>query len=146
MQRSLPPKADWSRLIPHAGTMCLLDEIVAWDDTSIHMRSGSHRRPDHPLLSDGHLRALHLCEYGAQAMAVHGGLVAQAAGACAAPGFLVSLRDVELRVERFDGLAGDLDVHAERLLGGEGSWQYAFRAEHDGVVLASGRAAVIAAG
>jgi predicted hotdog family 3-hydroxylacyl-ACP dehydratase len=88
---------------------------------------------------------VHLCEYGAQAMAVHGGLVARAAGGRAEPGFLVSLRAVELAVGRVDDLPGAIDVHAERLLGGEGSWQYAFRIEHAGVPIASGRAAVIAA-
>ncbi len=145
MQNHPLEKSDWSALIPHQGAMCLLDTVIAWDETSIHARTASHRRADHPLRSDGLLRALHLCEYGAQAMAVHGGLIARAAGAKAAPGFLVSLRAVELHVARIDDLAGALDVHAERLLGGEGSWQYAFRVEHAGTLLASGRAAVMVA-
>ncbi|MBA8885078.1 phosphotransferase [Dokdonella fugitiva] len=144
MQVSDPSASGWRRLIPHAGTMCLLEEIVAWDAASIHMRTSTHRGAGHPLRSDGRLRALHLCEYGAQAMAVHGGLVASARGAAAAPGYLVSLRGVDLSVERIDDLAGVLDVRAECLLGDGGSWQYAFRVEHDGVVLAQGRAAVIA--
>lgn len=139
------PSAEWRSLIPHAGVMCLLDEVLAWDEASIHMVTRSHRRIDNPLRSDGRLRALHLCEYGAQAMAVHGGLLARAAGGVAAPGYLVSLRGVELGVERIDDLEQVLDVHAERLLGGDGSWQYAFRVEHVGNLLASGRAAVIAA-
>ncbi|WP_291184886.1 phosphotransferase [Dokdonella sp.] len=125
--------------------MCLLDEVVGWDAAGVHARTDSHRRADHPLRSDDRLRALHLCEYGAQAMAVHGGLVARAAGGAAKPGYLVSLREVELHVARIDDLAGTLDVHAERLLGGEGSWQYAFRVEHRGALLASGRAAVMQA-
>lgn len=140
-----PPRSDWSVLIPHQGAMCLLDEVVAWNADAIHARSGSHRDTANPLRSDNRLRALHLCEYGAQAMAVHGGLVAREAGGRAEPGFLVSLRSVELAVERVDDLPGAIDVHAERLLGGEGSWQYAFRVEHSGRLLASGRAAVIAA-
>ena len=139
------PKSAWSGLIPHQGAMCLLDTVVAWDDVRIHMRSGSHRDAANPLRSDGRLRALHLCEYGAQAMAVHGGLVARAGGGVAAPGLLVSLRAVELLVARIDDLPGLLDVHAERLLGGAGSWQYAFRVEHAGAPLASGRAAVMLA-
>jgi predicted hotdog family 3-hydroxylacyl-ACP dehydratase len=140
-----PARADWSTLIPHKGAMCLLDDVVAWNPDAIHARSDSHRDPANPLRSDDRLRALHLCEYGAQAMAVHGGLVARAAGGKAEPGFLVSLRAVELAVDCIDNLPGAIDVHAERLLGGEGSWQYAFRVEHAGVTLASGRAAVIAA-
>ncbi|MEP7042364.1 MAG: phosphotransferase [Dokdonella sp.] len=139
------PKSDWSALIPHQGAMSLLDEVVSFDAVSIHARSGTHRHADHPLRSDGRLRALHLCEYGAQAMAVHGGLIACAAGERAAPGLLVSLRAVELHVARVDDLPDLLDVHAERLLGGDGSWQYAFHIEHRGVLLARGRAAVMVA-
>lgn len=136
-------KSDWSMLIPHQGLMCLLDDVVDWNDDSIHARSDSHRRSDNPLRSDDCLRALHLCEYGAQAMAVHGGLMARAAGGIAAPGYLVSLRAVDLFVDRVDDLAGAIDVYAERLLGGEQSWQYAFRIEHAGAHIANGRAAVM---
>jgi predicted hotdog family 3-hydroxylacyl-ACP dehydratase len=136
----------WQALIPHQGTMCLLDEVVAWDADAIHARSRSHSRADNPLRSDGRLRAVHLPEYGAQAMAVHGGLLAREAGVVATPGLLVSLRAVELFVERVDDRAGVLDVHAEKLVGSDASWQYAFRIEHEGVVLARGRAAVLATG
>lgn len=141
---SILPKSDWSTLIPHAGAMCLIDEVVAWDEAAIHARTRSHARDDNPLRSDGQLRALHLAEYGAQAMAIHGGLLARAQGAVAAPGYLVSLRDVELAVARIDDIDDALDVHAQRLLAGDGHWQYAFRVEHAGRVLARGRAAVIA--
>jgi len=136
-------RSDWGPLIPHQGLMCLLDVVVSWNDTLIHARSDSHRRIDNPLRSDDMLRAVHLCEYGAQAMAVHGALCARAAGNAAAPGFLVSLRGIELTRARIDDLDQSLDVHGERLLGGETSWQYAFRIEHAGVVIASGRAAVM---
>jgi len=138
-------KAAWAHLIPHQGTMCLLDSVVAWSADAIHARSDSHRRVDNPLRSDGRLRAVHLCEYGAQSMAVHGALVAQAAGRAAAPGFLVSLRGVSFGVARIDDLDGQLDVHGERLLGSDSSWQYAFRIEHAGIEIAAGRAAVMLA-
>ncbi len=140
----MPSKADWRDLIPHAGAMCLLDEVVSWDQTRLHARTRSHARDDNPLRSEGRVRALHLCEYGAQAMAVHGGLLARAQGTRAAPGFLVSLREVELAVSRIDDLDAALDVHAQRLLAGDGHWQYAFRVEHAGTLLAQGRAAVMA--
>ena len=136
-------KSEWASLIPHQGSMCLLDAVAAWDDVRIHARSASHRQADNPLRSDDRLRAVHLCEYGAQAMAVHGALLARASGGAATPGYLVSLRGVELARDRIDDLPDDLDVHAERLLGGDGSWQYAFRIEHAGALIASGRAAVM---
>ena len=136
-------KSDWGHLIPHRGTMCLLDSVVAWTPDSIHARTDSHRHAENPLRSDGILRAVHLCEYGAQSMAVHGALLAREAGQAAAPGFLVSLRNVSLTVSRIDDLDGPLDVFGERLLGSETVWQYAFRIEHGGVEIASGRAAVM---
>lgn len=136
-------KSDWAQLIPHQGTMCLLDRIVTWTSDTIHARTDSHLRADNPLRSDGILRAVNLCEYGAQSMAVHGALMARAAGAAAAPGFLVSLRGVSLALARIDDLDGSLDVFGERLLGSETSWQYAFRVEHAGIEIASGRAAVM---
>src|SRR6185295_8100897 len=122
--RSMIAKPQWEHLIPHRGAMSLLDTVLDWDDERIHLTATSHSRADNPLRSDGLLRALHLCEYGAQAMAVHGGLLAQRAGKVAAPGFLVSLRGIKLHVARADHLPGDLDVRAEKLLGAGGSWQY----------------------
>ncbi len=64
-------------LIPHQGAMCLLDRVVEWDKDRVLLATATHRAADNPLRLDGRLRAVHLCEYGAQAMAVHGGLSAQ---------------------------------------------------------------------
>lgn len=131
-------------LVPHQGAMCLWDEVVSWDEEGIVLHAGNHRDPAHPLRSaDGRLRAVHLCEYGAQAMAVHGGLRARAKGERAKPGFLVALRGVEVHVYRIDNLPGLLQCTASLLVDGEGGWQYQFRIEHDGALLAEGRAAVI---
>ncbi len=124
----------------------LLDEVIAWDDTTLHARSQSHRSADNPLRSDGMLRSVHLAEYGAQAMAVHGGLRARAAGGAAKPGYLVSLRNLELAIARIDDLAGPLDVYAECLMDSDSGWQYTFRIEHEGQQIASGRAAVMVGG
>lgn len=138
------PKTDWASLIPHAGTMCLLDAVQAWDASTIHAISTGHVRIDHPLRGTQGLHAVHLAEYGAQAMAVHGALLARARGIEGVrPGRLVSLRDVRLFEEYIDWLDGHLDVHAECLYADDGGAQYAFHIEHRGRLLASGRAAVI---
>ena len=137
------PKADWAHLIPHKGTMCLLDEVVEWDAMRLHARSASHQRLDNPLRADGMLHAVNLCEYAAQAMAVHGALRERGQGGTARPGFLVALRDVELHANRLDGLEGRLQVHVECLIAMADSLQYAFRVEHRGGVLVTGRAAVM---
>jgi predicted hotdog family 3-hydroxylacyl-ACP dehydratase len=130
-------------LIPHQGAMCLWDEVLDWDARSIHVRARNHRDPAHPLRTGEQLRAVHLCEYGAQAMAVHGGLRAREAGGAAKPGLLVALRGIELHVARIDDLPGPLDCVAEVLIDSDSGWQYAFRIHHDDTLLAEGRAAVM---
>lgn len=130
-------------LIPHQGKMCLHDAVVDWNAEWIRLRSETHLDVCHPLRYGEQLRAIHLCEYGAQAMAVHGGLLAQQLGQIAAPGFLVLLRQVQLYCTRIDHLDGALYTEAERLLASANSWQYGFRVHHAERLLASGRAAVM---
>ncbi|MEO7071599.1 MAG: phosphotransferase [Rhodanobacter sp.] len=136
-------RTDWAHLLPHAGAMCLLDAVVAWDEQGLHAVSASHVRVDNPLRGAHGLHAVHLAEYGAQAMALHGALLAREHGLHAArPGMLVSLRDVLLAVEYVPPV-GRLDVHAQCLLSDAHGAQYTFAVELAGQLLASGRAAVI---
>ncbi|HZX79137.1 phosphotransferase [Lysobacter sp.] len=130
-------------LVPHQGAMCLWDEVLAWDAQGVRLRAYNHRDPAHPLRHRGRLHAVHLCEYGAQAMAVHGGLLAEGAGAGVKPGMLVALRGVELHVDRIDDLPGALEVEARCLMADATSSQYRFLITHQGDVLAQGRAAVL---
>ena len=133
-------------LVPHQGAMCLWDEVRAWDAGRIHVAAHNHQAPTHPLREHGRLRAIHLCEFGAQAMAVHGGLRARESGGRARPGLLVALRGIELHVARIDDLPQALECVAEVLTDGESGWQYAFRITHAGDLLAEGRAAVMLQG
>lgn len=130
-------------LIPHGNSMCLLERIVSWDERCAILATTTHRNPANPLRRHDRLHAINLCEYGAQAMAVHGGLVAHAAGARLKPGLLVSLRDVALSVTHVETLAGELVIQVARLQGGTAGLQYSFRAMHRDDELARGRAAVI---
>jgi predicted hotdog family 3-hydroxylacyl-ACP dehydratase len=129
-------------LIPHQHGMCLLDEVLDYSATRIRCASRGHLAPDHPLRGRHGLRSVHLCEYGAQAMAVHGGLLARDAGSTARPGLLVSLRGVTLH-RRLVTVTATLDVEADLLMDSPASWQYSFRVSADGVPLAEGRAAVM---
>lgn len=131
-------------LIPHAGGMCLLERVLDWSAARIVLATTTHRAADNPLRRNGQLGVVHLCEFGAQAMAVHGGLLARADGLRAAPGLLVSVRNVSFEVQRLDDLPGELTITAERLLGDAGSWQYAFTVHHGEHLLGAGRAAVLA--
>jgi predicted hotdog family 3-hydroxylacyl-ACP dehydratase len=128
--------------IPHQGAMCLLDTVVACSESAIDCQSTSHRDPANPLRADGRLGAANGIEYAAQAMAVHGALLA---GQTDAPrqGYLTSVRGVRLLVERLDDLPGTLDIHAERLSGDGNHILYQFALSHAGRLLLDGRAAVV---
>src|SRR5438132_1087068 len=117
-------KAEIRRLIPHAGTMCLLDSVLGWDDESIVCTTNTQRAGANPLRRDARLSALHALEYGAQAAAIHGGLRARAAGATAPACYLAALRDAHLHVARLDDLASPLEVRAQRLFGEAGNTIY----------------------
>jgi predicted hotdog family 3-hydroxylacyl-ACP dehydratase len=136
-------RSAWIDLIPHAGAMALIDAVVEVDPDRILARSDNHRAADHPLRRDGRLHAIHLCEYGAQAMAVHGALVARAAGGRARPGLLVALRAVDLAVGHIDLLPGPLLIDARREHADAGAWLYRFEVSHGGATLARGQAMVM---
>lgn len=130
-------------LIPHQGGMCLLDEVRDWSDTQITCASATHRDPANPLRHDGALAAVHLAEYGAQAMAIHGGLLGRALGEPVRRGLLVAVRDLKLAVARIDDAPAPLLVTARRLLANTDGLLYAFEIEAGGQRLASGRVGVI---
>jgi predicted hotdog family 3-hydroxylacyl-ACP dehydratase len=132
-------RADIARMIPHAGTMCLLDGVVHWDERRIRCFSRSHRDAANPMRVAGYLPALCGIEYAAQAMATHGGL---AGGTSGRPrgGYLASVRDVVCERDRLDDLQQDLIIEAERLMGDEAHVVYRFTLRAGGLKLLSGRA------
>ncbi|MFN4343213.1 MAG: 3-hydroxylacyl-ACP dehydratase [Azonexus sp.] len=135
-------RAAIAQRIPHQGSMCLLDAVLDWDDTRITCRATSHADPDNPLRADGRLGAANGIEYAAQAMAVHGALLAGDDGA-PRQGYLTSVRGVTLHVARLDDLAGALQIAAERLSGDTNHILYQFSVNHAGRCLLEGRAAVV---
>ena len=128
--------------IPHQGSMCLLDAVREWSGEAITCTASSHTDPANPLRADGRLGAAAGIEYAAQAMAVHGALLAAGDGP-PRQGYLTSVRGVELHVARLDDRPGHLDVRAERLSGDAGHILYQFSVDHDGRCLLAGRAAVV---
>ena len=130
-------------LIPHAGAMCLLEQVLHWDESSISCLATSHRDPAHPLRRAEGLSALHLIEYCAQAMALHRGLVSESKGEVAPRGWLVATRDFKLAVARLDDLPAPITITARELLYYEGGTQYEVAAEADGLALGGGRISVV---
>ena len=122
--------------------MCLLDAVVDWSETAISCVATSHADPANPLRADGRLGAAAGIEYAAQAMAIHGALLADDDSA-PRQGYLASVRGVSLHVDRLDNLPGHLDVRAERLSGDTGNVLYQFSVSHAGRCLLAGRATVV---
>jgi len=134
---------DWIlRHLPHQGAMCLLDRVEDWDSERIQCGTGRHRAPDNPLRSRGRLAAVCAIELAAQAMALHGALLA---GDQSPPrrGYLASVRAVDLLAQRLDDQESDLEVSAERLFGEGNQVIYGFSVSAAGHLLATGRAAVV---
>lgn len=122
--------------------MCLLDAVLEWSESAIDCRAVSHREASNPLRAEGRLGAASGIEYAAQAMAVHGALLADA-DQPPRQGYLTSVRSMQLHVARLDDLAGELLVQAERLSGDANNILYQFSVSHDGCCLLEGRAAVV---
>ncbi len=129
-------------LVPQTGAMCLLDEILSYDERSVVCRTASHTFPDNPLRCDGRLPAIAGIEYGAQAMAVHGALQS---AQTAQGGLLAGARAVRCSARYLDQESGPLTVRAERLVAEGGRLLYAFAIEGAGAELVSGRIAVVLA-
>lgn len=138
----VPDRAWIAAHIPHHGDMCLLDAVVDWSAERISCRAVSHTDPANPLRADNRLGSASGIEYAAQAMAVHGALLA---GSTDQPrqGYLTSVRGVRLHAARLDDLPGELDVLAERLSGDGNTILYQFSVAHQGRCLLEGRAAVV---
>ncbi len=134
--------------IPHQGTMCLLDAVLEWSDEGIRCETRSHLDAMHPLRAHGRLGAACGVEYAAQAMAVHGALVAESQaganpGRAPRAGYLAGVRGVHLHVDRLDTIAGPLTVQAQRLTGDDNTVLYSFTLEAGAQSLLSGRAIVV---
>jgi predicted hotdog family 3-hydroxylacyl-ACP dehydratase len=123
--------------------MCLLEEVLIWDTVRIRCRATSHRLADNPLRAHGRLGAACGVEYAAQAMAVHGAIMAHDSATPARAGLLASVRNLVLRVTRLDDLDADLIASAERVAGDEGGTLYDFTVSSGGRELLSGRAGIV---
>lgn len=129
------------RLLPHAGAMCLLEAVLQWDEQAIHCRATNHRDPDNPLRNPAGLPALSALEYGAQAMAVHGAVLADAGPPRA--GFLAAVRNLEVHRPMLDDLDADLDISAQCVMSDRNSSIYDLEVSAGDEAILSARATVI---
>ncbi len=136
-------KADLCQLIPHHGTMCLLDTVEQWDETGILCKASSHRDPTNPLRRDNQLEAICGLEYAAQAMAVHVGLLEkEGKKPKTAVGYLGAVKNLTLQAGRLDNVKEALTIHATRLVGQADRFIYTFRVSAGQHELLDGRASI----
>ena len=125
-------------LIPHTGSMCLLDQVIAHSEHDIECTATSHTSALNALRRNGQLSAVHLIEYAAQAMAAHGALISGGVQR----GLLAAVRDVRLHVERIDGIDTELKINATRRLAQSSGSLYDFSIRGGGQLLCEGRIAI----
>lgn len=129
-------------LVPHAGAMVLLDAVVTWDAAGIRCRSRSHLDPANPLRSNGRLSAICGAEYGLQAAALHGAMLA--GGVVQRAGYVARLRDAVTHVAHLDEpCVGVLGIEALLEHGEAGGMLYALHITgNDGRPLLTARASI----
>jgi len=129
--------------IPHQGSMCLLDHVTHWDAQSITCMATSHQQATNPLRSNDQLSTACGIEYAAQAMAVHGALLAPADQERPRAGFLVSIRGATIHRARLDDIKQALTIKANLIHSSGSNILYAFTLYADHNNLLEGRAAVM---
>jgi predicted hotdog family 3-hydroxylacyl-ACP dehydratase len=129
-------------LIPHSGAMSLLNKVLKWDEEHIICLANSHRDKHNPLRKENILSAVCGVEYAAQAMAVHGALARQDRSETPRPGYLASIKHLDLLVSRLDNIESDLTIDAEMLLKDKEFLIYQFRVFSECQDLLSGRAII----
>lgn len=133
-------KSQIATLLPHQGSMFLLDRVTRFDRNEIECRATSHRDADNPLRHDNRLPAHVAIEYAAQAAGVHGGLLNQQMNphAPAQMGYLAVISNLHWQVERLDDLPGELAVHARRTAVTPGGRAYRVEIRHGGGPIMTG--------
>jgi len=129
--------------IPHSGRMCLLDQVLDWEDDRIRCASGGLRAADHPLRAHGRLGIACGIEIAAQTMAVHGALSAGDSSSRPRAGLLAGVRSVRMYAARLDDAQTDVICEATRVAGDERTALYEFELSCAGSTLLRGRATVV---
>ena len=136
-------KPDLQTLLPHAGKMCLLGDIIKADETTLSATAISHLEKDNPLEIDGTIAMINGIEYAAQAMAVHGSLLAQYAHSdnMIQTGYLASVRNIQIKKPLFP--ATILFIEVELLMSNTHGFTYQFQINSEQEELISGKITII---
>jgi predicted hotdog family 3-hydroxylacyl-ACP dehydratase len=144
----LPAVADVAGLLPHTGRMLMIDRVHRWDDAAIVCESARHLDPANPLRRAGGLPAVCGLEFGAQAMAIHGRLVASGSAApqgAARFGMIIAANELRWKHDLLDAAGPLLTIRAWRLFGSDNQIVYGFALDGREPDLVCGRASVVLA-
>ncbi len=113
--------------LPHSGAMCLLDQVIAWDEQRICCSTDSHLSAANPLRQNGVLSGLCALEYAAQALALHGVLNRQQRTVSGeyAEAYVVSSKQLAFSVGNLSDAVDSLIIEAELTVWHEASAVYA---------------------
>jgi len=131
-------RSDIARLIPHSGSMCLLDSVAHFTEEEIVCTSTSHRDRKNPLCEAGEIPVLALVEYAAQAAAVHAALVGAGIGD-ERIALLGAVKDIVFDNGSVSSRIAQLQIAATALLQTTDGAVYRFTVEGDGEALVTGR-------
>jgi predicted hotdog family 3-hydroxylacyl-ACP dehydratase len=144
---SLLDRQQIARLIPHCGSMVLIDEVAHWDERTLIAHTESHLRADNPLRDEQGLHIACGIEYAAQAMALHGALwsehKSQGDAGRARLGLLANVREVGFLAHRLDEDSTALTIEVSLLSGSSQVAMYEFAVRSSARPLLSGRATVV---
>lgn len=135
-------RAGIAALIPHHGSMCLLETVTDWNAESIRCTAISHQDEAHPMRLESRLGMASGIEYAAQAMAIHGALRAQRTQAVK-KGYLTRVQQVSFYGDWLDDCVGPLSIEARQLMGNDQIVRYAFSVMGGDRVLLAGQATVM---
>jgi len=133
-------KTEIESLLPHHGTMFLLEQVEHFDRNEIECSAISHRDVGNPLRHNGCLPIQMAIEYAAQAAGIHGGLLNRELhpDAPAQMGYLAVISNLQWQAQRLDDLPGALRIHARRTAVTPGGRAYRVSIEHAGRSIMSG--------
>ena len=134
------------QLIPQQGLMCLLEEVLAWDEQRLLARGVDPRAASHPLRAHGRLGSALALEYAAQAACAHGALLGATAPSSggAVVTLLASTRSVLLEATRLDIASDPLLIEVRPLHATAAGALYEFSVPPDAPV-ARGRLGLLVA-
>lgn len=101
--------------------MSLIDRVLSWDDNELQCESRRHFNRENPLAEQGHLGTACLLEYGAQAAAIHAGLVWRESGSTTAiskekPAYVAVVKDMVLACAEVPSATQTIICHIQREL------------------------------